>query len=202
MFGMNVEWDHQQQQPQGHHRHRQQQPTENKGFFSNLFGGKKEDERHMQAGHVYYYTSSRPNAPRRAETISVLPAGVKMPTGNTPEISYGADGSKYLVIPPRRSNSTSRPRQIVVTSGGSTPKRKDSTASAHHSRDARATPRRSNSTQVRPTSPPVTRPKIVGDPELVKQYENSQRNVARWVESVADSNSPRTPGRSRRTSTR
>ncbi|KAG8728751.1 hypothetical protein FRC11_010278 [Ceratobasidium sp. 423] len=195
MFGMNVEWDHQQPQGHHHHHHRPQQ-SESKGFFGNLFGGKKEDD-NMQTGHVYYYSSSRPNAPRRAETISVLPAGVKMPKGDKPEVSYGADGSKYLVIPPRRSNST---RQIIVTSGGSTPKRKDSTASA------RATPRRSNSTQTkptRPTSPPVTyrAPKIVGDPELVKQYENSQRNVARWVESIAAPNS-RTPSRPKRTSTR
>lgn len=169
-----VEWDH--QQPQSHHhrpRRQQSQQSESKGFLSNLFGGKKEDDR-MQTGHVYYYTSSRPSGPRRAETVSVLPAGVKMPKGDKPEVSYGADGSKYLVIPPKRSNST---RQIVVTSGGSTPKRKDSTASA------RATPRRSNSTQVKPTSPPVTyrAPKIVGEPELVKH---------------------RTPSRPRRTSTR
>ncbi|KAJ1309027.1 hypothetical protein OPQ81_004708 [Rhizoctonia solani] len=172
MFGMNVEWDH--QQAQGHSRHRQQ-PSESKGFFSNLFGSKKEDER-LKSGHVYYYSPPRPNAPRRAETISVLPAGVKMPKGDKPEVSYGADGSKYLVIPPRRSNSSSRPRQIVVTSGGPTPKRKDSTASAHH-RDARATPRRSNSTQVRPTSPPVASraPKIVGDPELVKHPRTTGR---------------------------
>ncbi|KAH7343415.1 hypothetical protein B0J17DRAFT_713597 [Rhizoctonia solani] len=193
MFGMNIEWEGQQAQQSQHHRHHRRQQSENQGFFGNLFGGKKEDDK--KTGHVYYYqTSSRPSAPRRADTISVLPAGVKMPAGDKPEISYGADGTKYLVIPPKRSNST---RQIIVTSGGSTPKRKDSTASH------RATPRRSNSTQVRPTSPPVTRaPKIVGDPELVKQYEHSQRNVARWVESVADSNSPRTPGRTRRTSTR
>ncbi|EUC66427.1 hypothetical protein RSOL_475560 [Rhizoctonia solani AG-3 Rhs1AP] len=194
MFGMNVEWDNQQAQGHHHHHRSRQPPQSSGGFFNNLFGGKKEEDK--KAGHVYYYTtSSRPSAPRRAETISVLPAGVKMPTGDKPQISYAADGTKYLVIPPRRSNST---RQVVVTSGGSTPKRKDSTASH------RATPRRSNSTQVKPTSPPVSSrtPKIVGDPELVKQYENSQRNVARWVESVGDSTSSRTPSRARRTSTR
>jgi len=200
---MNIEWN---DPAKGYQRH--QQTAEPKSFLGGLFtiNKKEEDERRRgTTGHAY--STSRPSVPRRAETVSVLPPGVKMPTGNQPQISYGADGAKYLVIPPRRSNSSSRPRQIIVTSGHASPspRRLDSGSSTPRY-ETRSPPRRSNSsaTPRSPASPPPNghahrAPKIIGDPELVKQYENSQRSVARWVESVADSGSSRS---SKRTSSR
>ncbi|KAG9127391.1 hypothetical protein FRC07_014336 [Ceratobasidium sp. 392] len=174
---------------------------ESKSFLGGLFtlnGRAEEEQKHR--GHTHH-SSSRPT-PRRADTVTVLPPGVKMPTGDQPEVSYGADGAKYLVIPPRRSNSSSRPRQIIVTHSPS-PRRQNSTASTTRV-ETRSPPHRSNSSLQRPMSPPraPSAPKIVGDPELVKQYENSQRNVARWVESVGDSTSGQTRRTSKRTTTR
>jgi hypothetical protein len=137
-----------------------------------------------------YSTSQRPSPPRRVETISVLPPGVKMPTGDQPEVLYGADGSKYLVIPSRRDRAQNliRPRQIIVTSGPASP-------SPHRMVPSNSTPRRETPS---PLHPP---PKIVGDPERTKQYEASQRNVARWIEAVGDPATGRSSS-SKRTTTR
>ncbi|KAG8686801.1 hypothetical protein FRC09_013918 [Ceratobasidium sp. 395] len=173
-------------------------PAQSKSFLGGLFtlNARQQEEEQQRRSHGHH-SSSRP-APRRADTVTVLPPGVKMPTGDQPEVSYGADGAKYLVIPPRRSNSSSRPRQIIVTHSPS-PRRQNSSTSTTRV-ETRSPPHRSNSTQ-RPMSPPRDRaPKIVGDPELVKQYENSQRNVARWVEAVADNTTTRRS--SKRTATR
>lgn len=208
MLNMNIEWN---DPAKGYQRQGQSQQytSEPKSFLGGLFtlNKKEEDERRRgTTGHTYHSTP-RPSVPRRADTVSVLPPGVKMPSGNQPEISYGADGAKYLVIPPRRSNSSSRPRQIILTSGHASPspRRMDSGNSTPRY-ETRSPPRRSNSsaTPRSPASPPPNghahrAPKIIGDPELVKQYENSQRGVARWVESVADSGSSRS---SKRTSSR
>ncbi|KAG8746436.1 hypothetical protein FRC10_005147 [Ceratobasidium sp. 414] len=183
----------------GYQRHAPQ--PESKSFLGGLFtlnARPGEEQRPRTHGH---HSSSSRSTPRRADTVTVLPAGVKMPTGDQPEVSYGADGAKYLVIPPRRSNSSSRPRQIIVTHSPS-PRRQNSSASTTRI-ETRSPPKRSNSSSQRPMSPPKDRaPKIIGDPELVKQYENSQRNVARWVGSVADSASEQTRRSSKRTVTR
>ncbi|QRV87754.1 hypothetical protein RhiJN_15772 [Ceratobasidium sp. AG-Ba] len=193
MVNLNVDWGN--PNVAGYVRHPKPTHAEGKSFLGGLFtlnGGEQEQKLHGRS----HSSSSRPT-PRRADTVTVLPAGVKMPEGDQPQISYGADGAKYLVIPPRRSNSSSRPRQIIVTHSPS-PRRQNSTTSSARV-ETRSPPHRSNSSSQQPKSAPKT--KLVGDPELVKQYEHSQRNVARWVEAVADSGSTQSRT-SKRTMTR
>jgi hypothetical protein len=161
MVNMNIQWG--DPNAAGYQRHPPQ--PESKSFFGGLLTlNARPGEEQRSRSHGHHSSSSRPT-PRRADTVTILPAGVKMPTGDQPEVSYGADGAKYLVIPPRRSNSSSRPRQIIITHSPS-PRRQNSSASTTRI-ETRSPPKRSNSSSQRPMSPPRAI-KIVGDPELVK----------------------------------
>ncbi|KAG8703892.1 hypothetical protein FRC08_002578 [Ceratobasidium sp. 394] len=173
MVNMNIEWTN--PNVAGYQRHAPQ--PESKSFLGGLFtlNARPGEEQRPRASHTHH-SSSRPT-PRRADTVTVLPAGVKMPTGDQPQVSYGADGAKYLVIPPRRSNSSSRPRQIIVTHSPS-PRRQNSSTSTTRI-ETRSPPHRSNSSSQRPMSPPRDRtPKIIGDPELVK-HGQTRRSTKR-----------------------
>ncbi|KAG8716473.1 hypothetical protein FRC08_009451 [Ceratobasidium sp. 394] len=90
-----------------------------------------------------------------------------MPTDNQPEVSYGADGAKYLVTPPRCSNSSSRLRQIIVTHSRSPRRQNSSTSTSTTRMETPLSPHRSNSSSQRPMNPPRDRaPKIIGSVTL------------------------------------